>query len=136
MKQKANWIWVGTLSLVTACAAGLGTRECPERDTVKVTSKRGELTARPECITVERGSSFTLQLRDRPAAGRARTRPDTDKNPGAGWLQRANDEGRDIVISVPPGEPAAELCDDTGCYYKYEIEVDDVGTLDPRVRVR
>lgn len=136
MKRKANWILVGTPWLIAACAAGTGIPECPAGDTVRVTSKRGELAARPECITVARGSSFTLQLRDRPAAGMARTRPDSETNPGAGWLQRANEEGRDIVISVPAGAPAADLCDDTGCYYKYEIEVDGVGVLDPRVRVR
>ena len=59
-----------------------------------------------------RGASFTLQLRDRPAAGKARIRPDGEKNPGAGWLRRANDDGRDLVINVPKSFEPEELTND------------------------
>jgi hypothetical protein len=95
---------------------------------VTVNHARGFLTAHPEYILVCKGQRILIDLTPPVERGSARTTPANDEA-GSRWLASENreDHGR-IVIQVPsddvePGE------------FKYNITIDGVGTLDPRVRV-
>lgn len=134
MRRAASILVVGSLSaLVVSCAPDrdkdLG--PCPSVQVVTVVNTPGDIQVSHDCVKVRVGQSFTLQLQPPREPRKARTRPAPDENAGEDWLMEENyPDGERIVITAPMTLPA---CEAEGC--KYEIEIDDVGVLDPRVRV-
>jgi hypothetical protein len=101
---------------------------CGDR-TVTVNHARGFLAAHPEYIVVCQGQRILINLVPPVERGSARTTPAEEHAIGSPWLSGENREDRrKIVIQIPAGtvEPGE---------YKYNITIDGVGTLDPRVRV-
>jgi len=98
---------------------------CGDR-TVTVFQSTGFLAVYPEYIHICDGRSFTIKSVPR-AAGTVQTSP-VRGNPGAdSWLGGTAEKGGNVVIMVPE--------DTTEGVYKYNITVEGVGTLDPRVSV-
>jgi hypothetical protein len=97
---------------------------CGNRD-VTVVNAAGHLQVTRERIEVCRGYSVNLILRNPVAAGTARTR---QMGAGADWLDVDNRDPRTIVITPPAATAPGE--------YKYSLEVDGIGLLDPRIVVQ
>jgi hypothetical protein len=115
--------------------AGCGTVEfhngervrCSHR-TVTVNHEAAYLRASPEIVDVCRG--YTLSVRSVPPVGpeQLRTREDRGRNPEpAEWLDGESDTNGNIRLEVPANAASG--------VYKYDIEVQGVGRLDPRARV-
>lgn len=123
----AVWLLLG------GCAYIQGGQGCSRNDTVTVNHASAYLKAKPACVQVPAGSTLTVRLVPAKAAGSARTRA---KSGNPAWLDKENEKEDTILIEVPQGaQSGGASCDETSCTYEYEIYVDDVGMLDPRVRV-
>jgi hypothetical protein len=95
---------------------------------VIVTHSPGNLTANPDQVVKKRGQKVVIEF-DPPLTwtGAAKTKesPSAGNPASASWLQRTNN-GNKIVITVNTT---------TIGFYKYDITVAGVGTLDPGIRV-
>jgi hypothetical protein len=114
-------------TILAACAVREppGDPELACRDRlVTVNHAAGYLAAHPEHLEVCAGRTVVINVVPRVETGRARTAPADELQPG--WLTARNSGGR-IAIVVP--EDAAYGT------YKYNIVIDGVGTLDPRLTV-
>lgn len=126
MNKKMATAMAGALAVLAGCA-GLGARGCGDRE-VTVNHKAAYLSARPEEVrNICRGDTLTVRLVPPVDAGAARAAPSRE-NPEAAWLSGSNRERDSIVLVV---DPKAEK----GKTYKYSIEIEGVGMLDPRVTV-
>ncbi len=125
MNNKAKMLAVGSVALLAGCAQMAG-RDC--NDTVTVNYRAASLRASPELAEVCPGGTLTVRLRPPAAAGAARTAPGS-ANPNANWLSGRAAKGD--RIELVPDENEVEV----GETYKYNITIDGIGTLDPRVRV-
>lgn len=99
--------------------------ECTDRS-VTVFQSPGFLAVYPEYIHVCAGLTFTVKAVPR-ASGTIRTSPGRGNPAADSWLSGAADRGGDVVIIVPEATPEG--------VYKYNVTVEGVGTLDPRVSV-
>jgi hypothetical protein len=97
---------------------------CDDRD-VSVVNVAGRLQVKKERVEVCPGYSVNLVFRNPVAMRAARTR---QMGTGAAWLDVDNGSTNRIVITPPTGTPRGE--------YKYSLEVDDIGLLDPRIVVQ
>lgn len=125
--------------LAAGCAVAPRDGAC-SRQSARIIANPGTLRINHECLQADPGQVIRLELVGGKAPGTARTRPDAKKNPNANWLDRSNTDEREIRIEVPAVKPVdpregAESCEENVCTFKYEIVVDGVGTLDPRIRV-
>ncbi|HEY5567956.1 MAG TPA: hypothetical protein VIM81_12040 [Gammaproteobacteria bacterium] len=125
----------------TAIFAGCGTIEeldgvrvrC-ENERVKVINVSGGLKVRPERVEVCRGYSVALVFRNSVPPGQAHMRPpetserETREPAAPPWLSVDNTSPDRMVVSVPPEATPME--------YKYTIEIDGLGLLDPRIVVQ
>jgi len=93
--------------------------------TVSVINAAGRLQVRPESVSVCRGFSVTLEFRNPVPARSART---TQSATGAPWLDAENSSTDAIVLTV--------LSTTTPMEYKYSLEIDGLGLLDPRIVVQ
>lgn len=130
---------VAICGLTAGCAVAPRDDAC-SRQSAKIIANPGTLRINHECIQANPGQLIRLELVGGKPIGTARTRPDPEKNPNANWLDRSNTDEREIIIEVPSVRPVdpregADSCEEEVCTFKYEIVVDGVGTLDPRVRV-
>lgn len=98
---------------------------CADR-TVTVFQSTGFLAVYPEYIHVCAGRSITVKAVPR-APGTVRTIPERGNPAADDWLSAEGEKGGTAVIRIP--ESATEGV------YKYNITVEGVGTLDPRVSV-
>jgi hypothetical protein len=98
---------------------------CADR-TVTVFQSTGFLAVYPEYIHVCPGRSITVKAVP-PAPGTVRTIPERGNPVADDWLNAESERGEGAVMRVP--ESAAEGV------YKYNIAVEGIGTLDPRVSV-
>ena len=100
------------------------TVRCRDRH-ANINHASAHLDVRPETIELCTGFTLTLELHPPLASGSARTK----QEPGSGndWLDQQN-SGESIVLTPPNGTP-------TGTF-KYTVEVDGVGVLDPRIVVQ
>ena len=121
-----------SLSLtLSGCATGTGYADvdpelsCGDR-TVTVFQSTGFLAVYPEYIHVCEGQSLTIKAVPR-AAGTVQTSPARGNPAADSWLSGRAERGGTVVIRVPEGA--------TEGVYKYNITVEGVGTLDPRVSV-
>lgn len=119
---------VGVLALLAGCGTievfdGVRVR-CMDRD-VSVVNTAGRLQVKPERVQVCRGYAVNLVFRNPVAPNTARTR---QMGAGADWLDVENGSGDRIVITPPTETARGE--------YKYSLEVDDIGLLDPRIVVQ
>jgi hypothetical protein len=97
---------------------------CDDRD-VNVVNAAGHLQVTRERIEVCRGYSVNLIFRNAVAMGAARTR---QMGTGATWLDVENRDSTRIVITPPAATAPGE--------YKYSLEIDGIGLLDPRIVVQ
>lgn len=98
---------------------------CADR-AVTVFQSPGFLAVYPEYIHVCAGRSFAVKAVPR-AAGAIRTSPERGNPAADGWLSGTAESGGEVVITIPESTPEG--------VYKYNVTVDGVGTLDPRVSV-
>jgi hypothetical protein len=119
-----------SMPVLTGCG---GARElttlppnCPNATALALEYGPGRIVLNAECITVNEGT--TVRMTISPAeAGKVRT-----KNRGNGWLNRRNDQTpREIQFPVPRKHPGNVFEE-----YKFEIHVEDVGMLDPRIVIQ
>lgn len=119
---------VGALLLLASCGTIVeidGVRmRCMNRD-VSVVNAAGHLQVTRERVEVCPGYSVNLIFRNAVAMRAARTR---QMGTGAPWLDVDNGSTNRIVITPPAGTQSGE--------YKYSLEVDDLGLLDPRIVVQ
>ena len=76
------------------------------------------------------GYTLTVRIEPRvgPRSARSRTAPEGNPDPTA-WLNATSTDGQAIVISVPAETFTA------GDTFKYALEVDGVGLLDPTIGI-
>jgi len=113
---------------LSACAAHElpGDPELVCRDRiVTVNHAAGYLAAHPEHVDVCAGRDVFIELMPPVAETAARTEPADERQPD--WLRGRHRERGRIAISVP-----ADAAYGT---YKYNVVIDGVGTLDPRLTV-
>jgi hypothetical protein len=119
---------VGLTTLLAACGTIVevdGVRmRCDDRD-VSVVNVAGRLQVKKERVEVCPGYSVNLIFRNPVAMRAARTR---QTGAGANWLDVDNGSTNRIVITPPAETPRGE--------YKYSLEVDNIGLLDPRIVVQ
>jgi hypothetical protein len=130
MKKKMIALGVPALVLVLAgCAAPRQDATCRDK-VATVNQARGSINVPPRDFEVEVKAGCALRLNIRPSVDpkAARTKEERAKNEHpAPWLNEATQDGAFILIHVPEGTPAGP--------YKYSIYIDDVGMLDPVIRV-
>jgi hypothetical protein len=110
---------------ISACVAPSAlSQECLAPSAVLIHGP-SSLRLAPHCVKIAPGGEFKIHIVNSIAVGDAET---TTKLPKQNtWLNATNDpDSQEIVITVPAAEG----------YYDYNITVKDVGTLDPRVRVK
>lgn len=130
MKKSAIWTMMGVVPVLASGCCTLNQPDDPCRsDNATVFVAPGQLHVKPECVTTEAGGTITLELRRAEGVGPVETVPAT-VNEAATWLSASSDERDTIVIEVPE-----DICESGVCEFKYEIRVEGVGMLDPRVRV-
>lgn len=84
-------------------------------------------------IDVCSGYTVTINIVPKAERGSARTKDHPSNAPRASWLNGSNDPDDDkIVIAVPKGALPKGQSEQL---YKYDIEVDGAGSLDPYFRV-
>jgi hypothetical protein len=125
--------------LAAGCAVAPLDGACSSQP-ARIVANPGRLQINHECVQADPGQTIRLELVGGKPPGTAHTRPDPEKNPNANWLDRSNTDEREIRIEVPAVKPVdpregADSCDENVCTFKYEIVVDGVGMLDPRIRV-
>lgn len=105
-------------------------------NTATITHGPGYLRVVPECLSVNAGETVTLILRPSIEPGKAETRS-SGKNDDGSWLDSTNSDPKAIRIVAPENRVGMddEVCNDDYCEYKFDVVIDGVGTLDPRVRV-
>lgn len=99
---------------------------CRDR-TVSVNHATDRIVVTPGTIDVCSGYTVTFKIEPPVNVGSARTKDNTVNSPSAPWLNAGNVETDAITVKVPP---ETELKT-----YKYDIEIDGVGSLDPYFRV-
>jgi hypothetical protein len=93
---------------------------------VSVFQSTGFLAVYPEYMHVCVGQSITVKAVPQ-AVGTVQISPVRGNPAEDSWLSGTSERGGTVVISVPEGA--------TEGVYKYNITVEGVGTLDPRVSV-
>jgi len=99
---------------------------CTPPAVVRVNHARGSLVATPEIITVDKGCWVRVQIVPPVDPGTAHTK---QSGWGNRWLNGTNTARGEIVL-VPSDDVELNI------EHKYSIEVEDVGTLDPRIVVQ
>jgi hypothetical protein len=111
---------------ISACVASSALSEDCFLPTAVLVHGPSSLRVAPHCVVVAPEGEFTIHIAKPISAGEAVTTPKSS-NPDATWLNATNDpDSQKIVITVPAKEGD----------YDFNITVTDVGTLDPRVRVK
>ncbi|OGT73523.1 MAG: hypothetical protein A3I78_05415 [Gammaproteobacteria bacterium RIFCSPLOWO2_02_FULL_56_15] len=96
--------------------------------TVNVISFRGHLEVQPERVEVCPDSTVTLRFRNGVPPGSARTK---QVGTGASWLNvETTDKVPDLIVLEVPKEARR------GTEFKYVLEVDEIGMLDPVIVIR
>jgi hypothetical protein len=127
---------------ITAILAGCGTIEVLDgvrvrckNERVNVINVSGGLKVRPERVEVCRGYSVALVFRNSVSPGQAHTRPpavtrerETREPAAPPWLTVDNTSSDRLVVNVPREATPME--------YKYTLEIDGLGLLDPRIVVQ
>jgi hypothetical protein len=135
--MKASIVLTGTSLLLLAGCVSLPKSAssppgCTATNTIMVDQAPGRLVATPECLDIPENTLVTVVFSSpAPARGDARI-----KSRGNGWLNKKND-GADparIELRPPPGSGGGG--GENRQPYKYEIEIENVGTLDPRIVVQ
>ena len=104
---------------------------CGDR-TVKLNQRASKLSARPNHVNLCGGDTLTVEIVPPVAGNAARSREAGAGNPApAPWLNEQSADGASIVIDVPANSDDLEA----GQIYKYELEVDGVGLLDPTIGI-
>lgn len=135
MKTRAIWLVV---SLVPAIIAGCCTLNRPgdcRGDRATIMAAPAQLHMRPACLSVDGGESVTLRLKVADGVRSVQTQP-APENSFASWLNGSAERGGAIVLTAPTSKDKADSCRENYCEYKFEILVDGVGMLDPRVQIR
>lgn len=124
-RTKTRIMATGVASLLAGCAQ-MAERPCS--DTVTVDYREAFLHARPPLAQVCRGGTLTVIFRPigKDGGKPAHTAPGP-QNGKAAWLRGSSPKGDRIVLDIDESVPLGE--------YKYDVTVDGIGTLDPRVRV-
>jgi hypothetical protein len=126
MKKRTQCAAAALAALLAACTTrppGGPEPVCADR-VVTVTYAPGYLAAHPEHLEVCGGNSVVFKFAPRIEPGTARTQPARGQ---PDWLRSREQKRGEIMIVVPENTPY-----DT---FKYEIVVDGIGKLDPRLTV-
>lgn len=137
MRTSANWTLAGTLILVAGCCCtpkDLGGR-CGG-DTATIIAGAAHLQVKPECLAVDAGDPIMLEIRKVDGVGVITVESKPGPLDASRWLKGSSREGETIVIETPGREAALGSCEEGVCEYHFEIEAQNIGKLDPRVRIR
>lgn len=138
MKASENWFLAVVPSLLIGgcCTLSEYDDDCESSrgNRVVLTAGAAQLQAKPECIVVEPGDSITFERRAAEGVGTIRTVGKVGPQ-NADWLNSTGDRDEEPP-TAPEFEPNLAGCDENVCEYGYEVIVEGVGRLDPRVRVR
>lgn len=142
--KTATVLALSSTLVLAGCARGIPLPtvppECVADTSISVQWGPGQLEVDRECARVAVGDSLTITFNPTPSrVGEVETKI---KGIGQGWLEETttSSEGRDdgnpatIVLTVPPGKGGPG--DAERRVYKYEIHVDGVGVLDPRIVIQ
>jgi hypothetical protein len=134
MRTAIGVLGLSLAALIAACgttvvADGQQVR-CRNR-TINVVQAPGELRVSQELVDMCRGYSLTLRTVPPVDVNRARTRQPSGSSRRASWLDSDANENGEMVITVP--DEGIPVGSDP---FKYDLAVDNIGRLDPRVRVR
>ncbi len=124
MKLSRIVLLLGLLSVLGACSPING-QTCPDRH-VNLIAKTGNeraptiLQVKPDTIVVKEGCSFEVRFSGGLSVSTV--------GKTQAWLTKPAQSNSPITIKAPSGTAQEKA-------YKYAIEVDEFGTLDPRARV-
>jgi len=99
---------------------------CSDKE-VKVINPAGRLEVRPESVKVCRGNSVVFTFSPKEPSKRANTKDSSGSTTGA-WLTANGTTADGITIAVRPEVMPME--------YKYTLEIEGLGLLDPRIVVQ
>jgi hypothetical protein len=139
MEKTTILMCVGAMYGLAGCVISPPDVSC-RGQSAKIHASPGMLRINNECISARAGQTIRLELVGGKAPGTVHTRPDRQKNANAKWLDQSNTDEGEIRFVVPAVKPVdtrdgADSCEENVCTFKYEIVVDGVGMLDPRIRV-
>ncbi len=124
MKTSRIVLLLGLLPVLGACSPING-QTCPDRH-VNLIAKTGNeraptiLQVKPDTIVVKEGCSFEVRFSGGLSVSTV--------GKTQAWLTKSSQSTSPIEITVPSGKERLDP-------YKYAINVDEFGTLDPRARV-
>lgn len=104
---------------------------CSDKN-VTVVNAAGRLQVSKDVVEVCRGNSVVLKFRNSAARNTVHTRQPPGAPTPAPWLNVDNTDTEQLTIMVPPETTPAR----SGDGYKYTLQIDGLGTLDPRIVVQ
>ncbi len=132
MKAMQNVSMLSLCGILLGCATTVETEDfdpaltCKDR-VITIHHARGYLSLSQEYIEMCRNQSLKINVVPRVPNDAARATA-SKKNPDARWLNGSSGNGRFIEVRVPSDATVGET-------YKFDLTIDDIGMLDPRVRV-
>ncbi len=132
MKTIQNVSMLSLCGILLGCATKMETDDldpaltCSNR-VITIVHARGYLAMPQEYVEICRGKTLRINVVP-PVQNRGARISPSKSNPDARWLDQEAENGRFIEIVI---SSEAEI-DKT---YKYDLTIDEVGMLDPRVRV-
>lgn len=132
MKTMKNVSMLSLCGMLLGCATNVETEDvdpaltCIDRN-ITINHARGYLSLSQEYVEMCRGQSLKINIAPRVPNNAARATA-SKKNAEARWLNGSSGNGRFIEIRVPSDAIVGET-------YKFDLTIDEIGTLDPRVRV-
>lgn len=118
--------------IVLGCATTVETEDfdpaltCSDR-VITINHAKGYLSLSQEYVEICRDRTLKINVVPRVPNNGARASA-SKKNPDARWLNGSSGNGRFIEIHVPSDATVGET-------YKFDLTIDEIGILDPRVRV-
>jgi hypothetical protein len=132
MKALIALLATGSLFLA-GCASQQFTQACAETQSKHITIKYGdsEIRAVPATRDVRKNKYFEIRL-DPQAGYEGKKVTVNGVGAGAGWIKgngKKSDAGKEKIVICTPSDPAE------GTEFKYTVTIENVGELDPHVRV-
>jgi len=117
--------WVAPSAL-----SGEEEKECKEIVPVHVVHASSSITVTPPFVVICGGKMLTLDIvpPNRLGVGKVVTAPESS-DPNAAWLNNANTPNPNQIAIKVPTVPATTT-------FKYSVEIEGLGKIDPRVRVK
>lgn len=132
MKTMLSVSMLSLSGILLGCATTMETEDfdpaltCKDR-VVTINHARGYLAMPQEYVEICRDKTLRINIVPPVESNGARASA-SRKNPDARWLNEGSGNGRFIEIRIPSDAAVGET-------YKFDLTIDEIGMLDPRVRV-